>query len=54
VEPALFNNPYLLGDTQSIADIAFACDFMQFLREGEYEEQLGSIGFNLVLPRYDG
>ena len=33
IEGALANSDYIAGDTLSIADIAFVCDFCQFLRE---------------------
>ena len=48
VEAALAEGDYLAGDTLSIADISFVCDFAQFLREGHYEEQLSAKGFALI------
>ena len=48
IEATLANNKYLVGQSLSIADISFVCDFAQFLREGHYEDQLSQQGFTLV------
>ncbi len=48
IESALSHGGYLVGDTLTIADIAFVCDFAQFLREGHYAEQLDRAGLSLV------
>ena len=48
IESALQSGDYLVGDTLSIADISFVCDFSQFLREGHYEEALGEAGLSLI------
>lgn len=48
IEGALANSEFIAGNELSIADISFACDFAQFLREGHYEEQLKSAGFALI------
>jgi elongation factor 1-gamma len=47
VENALGHAEFIAGDTLSIADISFVCDFAQFLREGHYEKAL--TGQNLAL-----
>ena len=52
VENALRRTDYLAGETLSIADISFVCDFAQFLREGHYEEALATVG--LALISHDG
>ena len=48
IESALGNGAYLAGDELSIADIAFVCDFAQFLREGHYLPQLQTAGLGLI------
>ncbi len=48
VETALGHGDYLVGDDLSIADISFACDFAQFLREGRYREVLDAAGLELA------
>ena len=37
-----------MGDTLSIADISFVCDFAQFLREGHYVEDLEQLSLPLI------
>ena len=39
---------FLVGDTLSIADISFVCDFAQFLREGHAENSLHAQGYKLI------
>ena len=48
VEAALGDSTCLVGDRMSIADISFACDFAQFLREGHYAEYVKSCGLDLI------
>lgn len=48
IENALGHDRYLAGESMSIADISFVCDFAQFLREGHYVDQLKSKGFSLL------
>ena len=48
VENALRQSDYLAGETLTIADISFVCDFAQFLREGHYEDALAKAGLGLV------
>jgi elongation factor 1-gamma len=47
---------FIVGDTLSIADISFVCDFAQFLREGHYEKKLQQQSYALIsqngLERY--
>ncbi len=51
IERALGADAYLAGPDLSIADIAFVCDFAQFLREGHYVAQLDAAGFELISDR---
>lgn len=44
IDAALNNTPFIAGETLSIADIAFACDVAQFLRERKSVDALGKIG----------
>ncbi len=48
IEQALSKGKFLVGDSISIADISFVCDFAQFLREGHYSEQLEAKGLALI------
>ena len=48
LENALTANPFLAGSCLTIADIAFVCDFSQFLREGHYAEQLQQAGLQPI------
>ena len=49
VESALTRTSHLAGEQLSIADISFACDVAQFLREGHYREYIeGQLGLTLV------
>ena len=48
IEQALGHNRFLTGDILTIADIAFVCDFAQFLRESHYASQLHDVGLKLV------
>jgi len=48
IEATLSDNEYLAGNSLTIADISFVCDFAQFLREGHYEEQLAGQGLSLI------
>ena len=48
IEATLSDNEYLAGNSLTIADISFVCDFAQFLREGHYEDQLAGQGLSLI------
>lgn len=48
IEAALATSPYLSGNDLTLADIAFACDVAQFLREGHYTKHLQEYGLDLV------
>ena len=48
VEQALSHNTYLVGDILTIADIAFVCDFTQFLREAHYKRRLSELDLKLI------
>ncbi len=48
IESALGASPFLTGDTLTLADIAFACDLAQFLREGHYTAHLTSFDLDLI------
>ena len=48
VEAALGRSAFLTGPNLTIADISFACDLAQFLREGHYVKYLSSAGLELV------
>ena len=48
VENALSSSEFVAGDTLSIADISFVCDFAQFLREGHYAQALQKHGLALI------
>lgn len=49
IESALARTPFLTGERLSIADISFACDVAQFLREGHYREYVeGQLDTHLV------
>ncbi len=48
IEQALTSGRFIVGDTLTIADVSFVCDFAQFLREGHYEEALEKAGMSLV------
>lgn len=48
VEAALARSTYIASDTLTLADIAFACDVAQFLREGHYTEHLASFQLERV------
>tara|TARA_Y100001970_G_scaffold253905_1_gene329130 strand:+ start:3269 stop:4048 length:780 start_codon:yes stop_codon:yes gene_type:complete len=45
---SLERNNFICGDYLSIADISFACDFAQFLREAHYEDSLKEKGFEVI------
>ena len=44
INVALSNSPFIAGETLSIADIGFACDVAQFMRERRSAEDLDKIG----------
>jgi elongation factor 1-gamma len=48
VERALSDSAYLVGDLLTIADISFACDLYQFLRERHYAETLSEKGLEVI------
>lgn len=48
IENALGGDPFIAGETLSIADISFVCDFAQFLREGHYGEALQAADLSLI------
>jgi elongation factor 1-gamma len=48
IEQSLSNGNFLVGESISIADISFVCDFAQFLREGHYTGQLEAKGLPLI------
>lgn len=48
IEQSLSNSTFISGDTLTIADISFVCDFSQFLREGHYRAQLDKQGHTLI------
>ena len=48
VERALGNTEYLAGDELTIADIAFVCDFSQFMRERLMRDGLDAASLPLV------
>lgn len=48
IDNALAHTSHLAGDEFTIADIAFVCDFAQFLREGHYAEALEAAGLELI------
>ncbi|MDC2963619.1 glutathione S-transferase family protein [Gammaproteobacteria bacterium] len=52
IEATLKKNRYIVGKNLSIADISFACDFSQFLREGHYSERLKDQGFDLITENF--
>jgi elongation factor 1-gamma len=45
IEQALSATPYIAGEELTIADIGFACDLAQFLRERMMTERLQGQGF---------
>ena len=45
IEQALSATPYIAGEELTIADIGFACDLAQFLRERMMTERLQDQGF---------
>ena len=53
IEATLEKNCYIAGESLSIADISFACDFSQFLREGHYAESLRDQGFDLITEKFN-
>ena len=53
IEATLEKNCYISGESLSIADISFACDFSQFLREGHYAESLRDQGFDLITENFN-
>ena len=53
IEATLKKNLYIAGESLSIADISFACDLSQFLREGHYAERLREQGFHLITENFD-
>ena len=53
IETSLKNNCYIAGESLSIADISFACDFSQFLREGYYAHRLKDQGFDLITQNFN-
>jgi len=48
IESALGHGQWISGDTMSIADISFVCDFAQCLRDRFFDAQLQSQGFSAV------
>jgi len=44
IESALSRDAWIAGNTLTIADLSFACDLAQFLREGHYDLALGALG----------
>ena len=53
LENSLSKNNFLAGDSLSIADISFVCEFAQFLREGHYAESLRAQGFDLITENFN-
>jgi glutathione S-transferase len=52
LERSLTSNSFLAGDHLTIADISFACEFAQFLREGHYLDQLESKNLSLISKNF--
>ena len=52
LENSLSKNNFLAGDSLSIADISFVCEFAQFLREGHYLNQLKSKNLSLISENF--
>ena len=52
IEATLKKNCYIAGESLSIADISFACDFSQFLKERHYAERLRDQGFDLIAEHF--
>ena len=52
LERSLTSNSFLAGDHLSIADISFACEFAQFLREGHYLDQLETKNLSLISKNF--
>ena len=48
IEQTLQHNKFLVGERITLADIAFACDFSQFLRERLMQNRLDPIDLNCV------
>jgi glutathione S-transferase len=48
IERALSNSAYLVGDRLTIADISYACDLAQFLRERDSATQLNELGLSVI------
>lgn len=48
IERALAQGAYLCGDSLTIADISFACDLAQFLRERELKSLLDQRGLHVI------
>ena len=51
IEIALSDEAFLVGNSITIADISFVCDFAQFLREGHYSDQLQLLNLPLISER---
>ena len=52
LEKALSLSSFIAGDHLTIADISFACEFAQFLREGHYVEQLKEKNLTLISKNF--
>ena len=52
LEKSLSHSTFIAGDQLTIADISFACEFAQFLREGHYLEQLESKNLELISKNF--
>ena len=48
IEQTLQHNRFLVGDEMTLADIAFACDFSQFLRERLMQNRLDSVDLHCI------
>ena len=52
LEKSLSLSSFIAGDQLTIADISFACEFAQFLREGHYLQQLESKNLSLISKNF--
>ena len=52
LEKSLSHSTFIAGDQLTIADISFACEFAQFLREGHYADDLKEKGYTLVSENF--
>jgi len=53
LEAALGRSPFLAGDLLSIADISFACDTAQFLREQTFADALNASGLGVISETWE-